>query len=283
MKERAVRLLLEQQGRMPVELYTPALSMARPTLPALRRELRALASPDHASALQWFFKTGPGGYGEGDRFLGVRMPALRRLARANRELATDDALTLLRSRWHEERLLALLLLIEHYRRADAAGKDAIHRAYLANTRYVNNWDLVDASAEHLVGAHLARGDSALIDRLSASESVWERRIAMIATFHWIKRGEFALALRVAERLVHDRHDLIHKAVGWMLRETGKRDREVEERFLGVHAPTMPRTMLRYAIERFPEPLRRRYMLRDAAPSTRRAPTPRARRSRPPRA
>src|SRR5688572_25072913 len=208
--------------------------MHRPTLPVVRRELRALASPEHASALQWFFKTGPVGYGEGDRFLGVRMPALRRLARAHRELGTDDAFTLLRSKWHEERLLALLLLIEHYRRADAAGKDAIHRAYLANTRYVNNWDLVDASAEHLVGAHLEPGDSALLDRLSASESVWERRIAMIATFHSIKRGEYALALRVAERLVRDDHDLIHKAVGWMLREVVKRDREAEERFLRAH-------------------------------------------------
>lgn len=231
----------------------------RPSLRAVRRDLRAEADRDDAVNLQRFFKTGPGQYGEGDRFLGVRVPVLRRLARVHQDLPVADVLTLLESKWHEERLLALLLLVSHYRRADVAGKQAIHDAYLANTRYINNWDLVDSSAEHIIGAHVAPGGAALLDRLAASANVWERRIAMLATFHWIKRGEFTPALRVAEWLVNDPHDLIHKAVGWMLREVGNRDRETEEVFLRTHCHAMPRTMLRYAIEKFPEGERRRYL------------------------
>ena len=239
--------------------------MAGPALAELRAELHALADEDDAAGFRRFFKTGPGEYGEGDRFLGVRVPVLRRLARAARALPLADALELLRSPWHEERLLALLVLVEAYGRGDAAEREEIHRAYLAHTRWVDNWDLVDSSAHHLVGAHLDPGDLELLEGLARSDSLWERRIAMIATLHWIRQGVFAPALRVAGLLLHDRHDLIHKAVGWMLREVGNRDREAEESFLREHSRTMPRTMLRYAIERFPEPLRRRYLAGEVPP------------------
>jgi 3-methyladenine DNA glycosylase AlkD len=229
------------------------------TLDALRTRLRGLADPEDARNLQRFFKTGPGQYGEGDVFLGIRVPVLRRLTKEAAALPLEDAEELLRSPYHEERLLALLILVRAHARGDAALRERIHATYLANTRYVDNWDLVDSSAEHLVGAHLRDGDRGLLDRLAASDSLWERRIAVIATFHFIKRGEFADTLRIAGLLLHDRHDLIHKAVGWMLREVGKRDREAEEAFLREHCRAMPRTMLRYAVERFPEPLRLAYL------------------------
>jgi 3-methyladenine DNA glycosylase AlkD len=231
---------------------------ARPaTLGALRRELRAAADPDDAVNLQRFFKTGKGQYGEGDRFLGVRVPVLRRLARSYRDLRASDAITLLESRWHEERLLGLMLLVSLYQHGAATERQAIFDLYLAHTRHINNWDLVDASAGHIVGQHVDPGDMSVLERLARSPDLWERRIAILATFHWIKRGEFAPALRIADILVDDRHDLIHKAVGWMLREIGKRDREAELAFLRDHYATMPRTALRYAIEHLPERQRRR--------------------------
>ena len=236
----------------------------RSTLRAVRRDLRAEANAEDAVFLQRFFKTGPGEYGEGDKFLGLRVPAVRRLARTHRSLPVADVLTLLASKWHEERLLALLLLIGHYKAGDETGKRMVYDAYLANTRYINNWDLVDASAEHIVGPHLAPNDLSVLERLAASHDVWERRIAMLATFHWIKRRELGPALHIARRLVNDKHDLIQKAVGWMLREIGKRDGNIEREFLREHCRTMPRTMLRYAIERFPEPERLRYLSGDAA-------------------
>ena len=231
----------------------------RQTLGALRRALRAEADADDAVNLQRFFKTGPGQYGEGDRFLGIRVPVLRRLAREYRALSADDALALLQSRWHEERLLGLLLLIGIYKRGPAADKQAVYDAYLAHTRHINNWDLVDASAEHIVGPHIDPDKPDVLERLARSPDLWERRIAMLATFHWIKQGRFSPAVRIAALLLNDRHDLIHKAVGWMLREIGKRDRAVEEAFLREHHTTMPRTALRYAIEHFPERERRRYL------------------------
>jgi 3-methyladenine DNA glycosylase AlkD len=223
------------------------------------RRLRALADPVQAAALQRFFKTGPGEYAEGDRFLGVKVPAIRTLAREYRALPLDETARLLRSPWHEARTLALVILVRQYARADEATRARIHRLYLDHTAYINNWDLVDGSAEHIVGAHLADGRRTLLRQLANSRSVWERRIAVMATFHFIKLGEFEETLALAERLLDDPHDLIHKAVGWMLREVGKRDRAAEEAFLRAHAARMPRTMLRYAIEKFPEPLRRRYL------------------------
>ncbi len=231
----------------------------RPTLGALRRKLRAEADADDAVHLQRFFKTGPGQYGEGDRFLGVRVPVLRRLARDYRTLPADDALTLLQSRWHEERLLGLLLLVAIYQRGHSADKEAVYDAYLAHTRHINNWDLVDASAEHIVGPHVIPDKVDVLERLARSPDLWERRIAMLATFHTIRQGQFAPALRIATLLLNDRHDLIHKAVGWMLREIGKRDRAAEQAFLREHHSAMPRTALRYAIEHFPERERQRYL------------------------
>jgi 3-methyladenine DNA glycosylase AlkD len=225
----------------------------------VRDDLRALASRKRAAVNKWFFKTGPGEYGEGDRFLGVTVPALRKLTRDYEDLPQAEVIELLNSPWHEERLLALLILVRQYERADDRARGAIHRLYLRHTRSINNWDLVDCSAAQIVGAHLEGSSRRYLRRLARSQSLWERRIAMIATYHYIKGGEFKDALAIAELLVDDDHDLIHKAVGWMLREIGKRNRRVEEKFLRKHARRMPPTMLRYAIEHFPKPLRLRYM------------------------
>ena len=202
----------------------------------VRQALEALRDPEVAARSQRFFKTGPGEYGEGDRFLGIRVPQLRTLARAHRALPLGAVVDHLRSAWHEERLLALLILIEQHRRGDAEARERIHRLYLDHTRYVNNWDLVDTSAPLLVGAHVDPRAPELLDLLAESESVWERRIAVLATFHWIGQGEVDAALRIADRLLGDPHDLIHKAVGWMVREAGKRD---PERFRGVPRPALP--------------------------------------------
>lgn len=229
------------------------------TLREVERELHALASPKDAEFLQRFFKTGAGQYGAGDPFLGIRVPQIRSLTRRCRELPHAQVLNLLRSPWHEQRLLALLILVEHYRRGTNTERDTIYQAYLAHTPYINNWDLVDSSAEHIVGPHVDPREVSVLEALARSSSLWERRIAMLATFHWIKQGEFSPALRIAHLLVNDSHDLIHKAVGWMLREIGKRDRAEEERFLHKHYRNMPRTMLRYAIERFPEARRQQYL------------------------
>jgi 3-methyladenine DNA glycosylase AlkD len=229
------------------------------TAAAARRRTRALADPQRAIGVARFFKTGPGEYGAGDRFLGIRVPDLRRLTRAYQDMPLAEVQLLLTSSWHEERLLALLILVGQYGRADDRGRASIYRAYLTHSNYVNNWDLVDCSAEHIVGAHLRHRDRARLRRLTASKLVWERRIAVLSTFHYIRRGEYGETLGIARRLIGDSHDLIHKAVGWMLREVGNRDRGAEEEFLRAHASRMPRTMLRYAIEKFPEPLRRRYL------------------------
>jgi 3-methyladenine DNA glycosylase AlkD len=229
------------------------------TLAEARREVRELADPQTAEFLQRYFRAGPGGYGEGDRFLGIRVPQLRRLARRHRSLAREEMLELLRSPWHEERLLALLLLVERYRLGAETEREVIFRTYLSHTRHVNNWDLVDASAEQIVGARINPDQITVLERLASSESLWERRIAILSTFHWIKRGEFRPTLRIAELLAGDSHDLIQKAVGWMLREVGKREFRREEEFLRQHYRRMPRTMLRYAIERFPEVRRRQYL------------------------
>jgi 3-methyladenine DNA glycosylase AlkD len=225
----------------------------------LHRELRRAATPARAKANQWFFKTGPGQYGEGDRFLGLAVPQLRSFARAHRGLPLSTVAELLKSPWHEERLLALIILVEQYVEGGEEARRRIHALYLRNTRFINNWDLVDCSAAQIVGGHLAAGRRGVLRRLAVSRSLWERRIAMIATFYYIKHGEYDDALLIATMLLGDSHDLIHKAVGWMLREVGKGDRRVEERFLNKHAAVMPRTMLRYAIERFPERTRRRYL------------------------
>ena len=230
-----------------------------PTLAAIRAELQELGDPVRATHSLRFFKTGPGEYGEGDKFLGLTVPVMRTLVRKYRALADDAALKLLASPWHEERLVALLLLVDGYKRGDERRRQKIHRAYLANARWINNWDLVDSSAEHVVGPHLDAGDISLLEQLARSKNIWERRIAIVSTFHFIKRNEFRPTLRIATILLGDSHDLIHKAVGWMLREVGKRDRKTLDAFLKKHYRQLPRTMLRYAIERHPERTRKRYL------------------------
>jgi 3-methyladenine DNA glycosylase AlkD len=232
--------------------------------PSVHGELLALRNPEQAAVAQRFFKTAPGEYGAGDRFLGIRVPVLRRLARNHQGLSLKQIRELLSSPWHEERLLALLILVRQYQRATPIEQEAIYRLYLTSTDHINNWDLVDCSAEHIVGPHQRERDRTPLRRLVSSARVWDRRIAVMATFHYIRRGEFGETLGLARLLFGDRHDLIHKAVGWMLREIGKRDRGVEERFLCRHAWQMPRTMLRYAIEHFPPQLRRRYMRAESA-------------------
>ena len=219
----------------------------------------AHADPASVPILQRFFKTGPGEYGERDVFVGVRVPAMRSVCRECRGAPLDTIRTLLRSRVHEERSLALMLLVDAFKAADEAGRQAIYDLYLSHTVSINNWDLVDASAAQILGGWLHPRDRAPLRTLAASVSLWERRMAIIATANFIKRGEFDDTFAIADMLLHDEHDLIHKAVGWMLREVGKRDEDVLRRFLDEHAPRMPRTALRYALERMSEAQRRRYM------------------------
>jgi 3-methyladenine DNA glycosylase AlkD len=236
------------------------------TADEIRSELRALRDDKRGQGLQRFFKTGPGQYGEGDLFLGVMVPDLRRLSRKHRDTPLSELKRLLKSEFHEERVLALMMLVQAYTKGDEATKKSIYDTYLKNTRSINNWDLVDLSAPHIVGHYLSDRSKEPLYRLAKSDSLWERRIAIIATAHFIRRGKFADTLRISKMLLADKEDLIHKAVGWMLREVGKRDLASEERFLVAHYKRMPRTMLRYAIEKFPEPRRQMY-LKGSIPSS----------------
>ena len=229
------------------------------TATALSRKLRSRAKPESVAILQRFFKTGPGQYGEGDRFIGVALPVIRSLGREFRGMALDELQKLLRSPVHEERTLALVMLVDAFKTGDDRARRRVYDLYLSNTRFINNWDLVDCSAAQIVGGWLRGRSTAPLTRLAKSKSLWERRIAMIATFDGIRRGEFDDTFRIATLLLRDDHDLIHKAVGWLLREVGKRDGAAERAFLADRYKTMPRTMLRYAIERFPEMERRRYL------------------------
>ncbi|PWB57476.1 MAG: DNA alkylation repair protein [Nitrosomonadales bacterium] len=230
-------------------------------LQEIQSRLRSLASPETARILQGFFKTGPGQYGEGDVFLGIKVPAIRAVSRHFPNVLLDTAVDLLRSHFHEERLLALLFLMRHFAAGGAHERESAYLAYLAHTAWINNWDLVDISAPHVVGAYLANQPRAPLYQLVRSPSLWERRIAMVATLHFIRRGDFDDALQLAKLLLNDREDLVHKASGWMLREVGKRDQKRLEVFLDQHGRAMPRTMLRYAIERLPGTLRQAYLRR----------------------
>ena len=223
---------------------------------AIWKRLNELSNKEYAVVSMRFFKTGPGEYGEGDQFVGIRVPTLRKLAKEFKDLSTRDAQILLSSPIHEARLLSLLLLMHHYANGGETTKRKIHEFYLAHTRFVNNWDLVDLSAEHIVGDYLRLQDKSPLYRLALSRDIWRRRISILATFCYIKRKEFETTLKISEMLLQDREDLIQKAVGWMLREVGKRDLSSEEAFLKSHYHEMPRTMLRYAIERFPEEIRK---------------------------
>jgi len=229
------------------------------SLELIKKEIRKNANKEKAKILQRFFKTGPGEYGEDDIFVGVVVPKIRQIARRYKDTSLPIVRQLLKSPVHEERAMALFMLIHQYNKADAGGREKIYEFYLNHTRYINNWDLVDVSAEHIVGAFLSGRDTKSLYSLVKSADLWERRIAVTATFHFIKKNEFNNTLKIAKLLLNDEHDLIHKAVGWMLREIGRRDMKVEEGFLKKYYKKMPRTMLRYAIEKFPEGKRQKYL------------------------
>ncbi|MFA5103742.1 MAG: DNA alkylation repair protein [Candidatus Margulisiibacteriota bacterium] len=222
--------------------------------------LRSLASKEKAKILSGFFKTGPGQYGEGDVFLGITVPKIRKAVKAFEGITLAELKILLGSKYHEERLAALLILVAQYKKGDEFLRKKIFQLYLTNTRHINNWDLVDLSAEHIVGQYLSDRPKDLLYKLAKSKDLWERRISVLSTFAYIKEGECDETLKISEMLLKDDHDLIHKAVGWMLREVGKRcSMQKEEAFLKKHYKIMPRTMLRYAIERFPEKKRQMYL------------------------
>ena len=218
-----------------------------------------LANKEIAEHSQRFFKTGKGQYGEGDIYLGIRVPVLRKIAKKFRRISLAEVSKLLESKFHEERLLSILMLVNLFKSGDEDDQELIYELYLDKTKFINNWDIVDISAGNIVGEFLFEKDKAPLYRLVFSENLWERRIAIVATFYFIRNDEFDDTLKIAEILFTDKEDLIHKAVGWMLREVGKRVIEIEEEFLEEHYLKMPRTMLRYAIERFPETRRKMYL------------------------
>ena len=224
------------------------------------KQIKALLNAVATSASSHiFFKTGAGHYAEHDKFIGVSVPNLRKIAKQFASMPLLQINTLLNSPINEERLLALILLVNQYKSADLIAKQQIYDFYLQNMHQVNNWNLVDASAHLIVGMHLYKRDKKLLLNLAKSTSLWERRIAIVATWYFIKQDELSPTFKIAKLLIHDKHDLIHKAVGWMLREAGKRDVQQLMIFLEKYANQMPRTMLRYAIEKFPEPARRAYL------------------------
>jgi 3-methyladenine DNA glycosylase AlkD len=235
--------------------------MNTPNLDDLRHEIARQSSPERALGVATYFKTGPGQYGEGDVFVGLMVPQSRKIASQFKNLPLDSAKELLASSVHEERLIALLLLIKAFRSGTPNLKQDVYEFYLANTAQVNNWDLVDLSAPDIVGGYLKDHHRAVLRSLAASSLLWDRRISMISTFRLIDElSQYEDTFAVADILLNDKHDLIQKAVGWMLREVGKRvSQEVEESFLRPRYQSMPRTALRYAIERFPEELRQAYL------------------------
>ena len=235
------------------------LTTAAPPLRVLIREIRSFADRRRAESSTWFFKTGKGEYGESDRFLGVSVPNARKVALRHRDLAFRDIERLLASPIHEHRFVGLEILVAQYERGLEAQRDKIFRFYLKHTRAANNWDLVDTSAPYIVGEHLKRRRRDLLDRLAQAKLIWERRIAIVSTFAFIRSGETEDTFRIAEKLLDDEHELIHKAVGWALREAGKVSTQKLRSFLGRHYARIPRTTLRYAIERFPLAERRRML------------------------
>jgi 3-methyladenine DNA glycosylase AlkD len=228
------------------------------TLLNLKKELRMEASPNKAKISQRFFKTGPGEYGEGDVFLGITVPDTRKVVKGYSNLKLKEVVRLLHSKIHEERLTALLIMVNKFQAEK--NKEKIYNLYLKNTKYINSWDLVDLSAPKIIGAYLLCKPKLILYKLAESKNIWERRISIISTFCFIKNNKFKETLKIAKILLNDEQDLIHKAVGWMLREVGKRDLKTEEEFLKKYYKRMPRTMLRYAIEKFPEKKRKKYLL-----------------------
>ncbi len=225
----------------------------------VRQEIRNHSNKELAAFLQRFFKTGPGEYGEGDKFAGIKVPVSRKIAINNSNLTLEEVKQLLLSKLHEERLIALLILVHQYKKSDEAQREKIFKFYIRNAKYINNWDLVDLSAPQIVGAFIVDKEKDILFKFANSNNLWQKRIAVLSTFSFIKINRFDVALQISEILLNDEHDLIHKAVGWMLREIGKRNLTVEENFLKKYYKKMPRTMLRYAIEKFPETKRQKYL------------------------
>lgn len=226
-------------------------------LKQIKKELQSKANKEKAKIYQGFFKTKKGEYGEGDVFLGLTVPEQRRIAKKYYEIELNDLNALLKSKIHEERLTALLILVDKYKK----DKENVFNFYLKNLNYVNNWDLVDLTSNRVVGDFLLNKEKEVLYKLAKSDNLWERRVAIVSTFEFIKYNQFEDTLKIAEILLKDKHDLIHKAVGWMLREVGKKDLKKEEEFLNKYYKEMPRTMLRYAIEKFEENKRNFYMKR----------------------
>jgi len=233
-------------------------------LPSLKQELQSLTNPEKAKQLQRFFKTGKGQYGEGDVFLGLTSQQIKDVAKRFSQLNLKEVQELLNNKIHDERMCALRILMMQYKKAkkDALKKRQIFEFYLKNTKNINNWDLVDISAPHIVGDFLQREGTEILKQLAKSENLWERRIAIVSTYAFIKKRNFGNTLTISEILLKDEHDLIHKAVGWMLREIGKRNKNVLEIFLSTRYKEMPRTMLRYSIEKFSKEERDKYLKKE---------------------
>jgi 3-methyladenine DNA glycosylase AlkD len=223
----------------------------------VQKHMLSLKNPEKKAILQRFFKTGPGEYGAGDQFIGITVPQTRKLIGQSKELNLEETLKLIKSPWHEIRLFSLLQLIELYKKSN--DQKQIFDHYLAHSAYINNWDLVDVSAPYIVGDYLLTRNRSILDRLAKSPLLWDRRIAIIATFKLIRAQQFDDTLRICDKLINDKEDLIHKACGWMLREVGNRDLQTEVNYLNLHYKSMARTQLRYAIEKFPENLRQQYL------------------------
>jgi len=225
----------------------------------ITRHLIQLSNRDIAQHSQRFFKTGKGEYGEGDLFLGIRVPVIRKAVKKFKHVPLKVIEELLKSDYHEIRLFSLLWMVDRFNKATPEIQENIFYSYLQNIHYINNWDLIDCSAHYIIGAYLENRNNSILDDFSTSDSLWKRRIAIMSTFYYIKRNHFTDTLRIAKVLLRDKEDLIHKAVGWMLREIGNRDLKVETAFLKSHYKTMPRTMLRYAIEKFSKEKRLKYL------------------------
>lgn len=232
-----------------------------PTRSGLLSQLHQHADPRDAAFLQTFFKTGPGQYGEGDHFIGVRIPAIRKILPRADGLPSREAEKLLHSKIHEERLLALMIWVRHFQQGEEPRRKQIVDLYLKNTKWINNWDLVDQSAYHILGSWLLNKPRTILRNLARSPLLWDRRIAVVSTYAFIRKGDLKNIFELSRMLLGDNEDLMHKACGWMLREAGKRDEKALCRFLDEHHSSMPRTMLRYALEKFPESKRKEYLRR----------------------
>lgn len=230
-------------------------------LSELKNTLQTFANPERAAVSVRYFRTGPGEYGEGDVFLGASVPQVRQVARKFQHLGPGELHELLESPLHEHRLVALLVLVSVFKKAGIQARREWCEFYLAHLHRVNNWDLVDVSARDILGEFLLNLDRSLLDDLAATDHLWSQRVAIVATHAFIKRGQFSDTFRLAETYLTHRHDLIHKATGWMLREVGNKNGDALREFLDEFAPRMPRTMLRYAIEKLPEAERRAYLRR----------------------